>query len=92
MKENTFLLGNMAFINNGELFNVNYNNGNISKILTIKGISSYYNKYDEEQFFNNTAMSIFKTNENKIYVKNQPNITKIGKKSNYSQTYPWAEA
>ena len=84
MKENTFLLGNMAFINNGELFNVNYNNGNISKILTIKGISSYYNKYDEEQFFNNTAMSIFKTNENKIYVKNQPNITKIGKKSNYN--------
>ena len=84
MNENTFLLGNMAFINNGELFNVNYNNGNISKILTIKGISSYYNKYDEEQFFNNTAMSIFKTNENKIYVKNQPNITKIGKKSNYN--------
>ena len=84
VNENTFLLGNMTFINNGELFNVNSNNGNISKILTIKGISSYYNKYDEEQFFNNTAMSIFKINENKIYVKNQPNITKIGEKSNYN--------
>ena len=82
--ENTVLLGKLTFINNGEMYQVDYNYGNVSKILTAQNISAYYNQYEGYQFFNNTAMNICKADNNKIYIKNTPNITRLGEKASYN--------
>ena len=44
----------------------------------------YYNNYGGENFIQNKRMAIYKSLDGKIYVGYQPNITRIGEKSNYN--------
>ena len=47
-----------------------------------KNEKPYYNKYNNEDFLQNYDMYIIQDFNEKIYIKNNPNITKIGEKAN----------
>lgn len=79
---NVNLVSVKYFISNSELYLINLEtlNTNLSKYNVI----SYNNNYGEYEFTQNKNMSIYMTDNPKIYIEASPNICKIGTKSNYN--------
>ncbi len=80
--EDIVLAGWNGIISNGVLYSVNVDLGVISKIK--ENAQPYYNQYDEYNFIQNKVTLIYKDGAGKIFIRNQPNITKLGEKSNYN--------
>ena len=79
--ENTKLLSKFTIITNEEYYSIN--NAGAKKLSTIKALP-YINKYENEEIAQNYDVYIIQGKKGEIYIKNEPNITKVGEKSNYS--------
>ena len=79
--ENTKLLSKFTIITNEEYYIIN--NAGAKKLSTIKALP-YINKYENEEIAQNYDVYIIQGKKGEIYIKNEPNITKVGEKSNYS--------
>ena len=77
--ENTKLLSKLTIILNNDYY---YIEGNLAYKIFSKNVKPYYNKYNNEEFLQNYDMYIIQDFNEKIYIKNNPNITKIGEKAN----------
>ena len=72
---------NNIIILNRVLYNLQ-ENGTANKV--IENVKSYYNNYDKYKFIQNKLTSVYINSSEKIYIGSNPNITKIGEKSNYN--------
>ena len=79
--ENTKLLSKLTIILNNDYY---YIEGNLAYKNFSKNVKPYYNKYNNEEFLQNYGMYIIQDFNEKIYIKNNPNITKIGEKANFN--------
>ena len=85
LSDDTILLGGaFTLIKDKEIYCVEASTKSVYKMDSIKNCEPYYNQYGDYKFLNNTSIYIVKDSDNKIYIKNRPNITKIGEKSNYN--------
>lgn len=83
INDGTIITTGSMIISNGEVYNVS-NNGTISKQYGYTNVEPYQNTYGEYTFIQNRGgMGIFRNQEGKIYIKAQPDITRIREKSNY---------
>ena len=84
INEDSTLLGYGAIITNGKLYRTLYNNTNFYQWVANADIAIYYNNYESNKFISNKNIGVFVTNNEEIYIKDNPNITKIQEKSNYT--------
>ena len=82
INENTELIWENSVITNNILYYIDYNTGKITKSNQTDNVTPYYNIYSQNEFLSNKNMYVCKNTEGKIYIKEQPNITKIQEKSN----------
>ena len=83
INDNTELIGQSYLISNGNLYYIDYNTGKVTQNDKIKNAKTYCNIYSENKFLSNKNISIYENDEGKIYIRQQPNITKMQEKSNY---------
>ena len=82
INDNTVLLGKSSLITNGEYYFINSENGRYTKMQELKNVKPYYNSYGDGEILQNKYMNVCYCEE-KIFIKNAPNVTKIAEKSNY---------
>ena len=84
INDTTILLDDNSLIINGMYYTIDpTNNGKVYE-TQMKSVQPYYNNYNGYQFLQNRSIKICITDSQKIYIRNKPNITKIGEKSNYN--------
>ena len=84
INDSSILVENMNIITNGELWKINTGTNRGYKYSFNNSISPYLNNYQEYEFVQTKQMDIVKNQYEKVCISSQPNITKIGEKSNYN--------
>ena len=83
INEKTILSDNSSLISGDVFYAIDYIKDTSSK-LKVSDVLPYYNNYEGYKFLQIRGMYIYQSKEGKVYIRNKPNITKIGEKSNYN--------
>ena len=81
VNDNTIIGDRQYVISNGDVYFIT-SHGGVSK-MGKNNVKLYCNKYDGHEFVANKSMYII-SQDNKIIINAEPNITRIQEKSNYS--------
>ena len=84
VNDETVLCDYVNFVTSGEMYRIMYAEGRTSKETRHSQILPYYNNYGEYKFVQSKGMYVYITNEGKVYIYGNPDITKIEEKSNYN--------
>ena len=82
INDNTVLYTNLLFIKDNILYQIDSNNGTAIQYGKNE-VSPYYNNYGEQESLLSKVIRVIKKDE-KLYIYNYPDVSRIGEKSNYN--------
>ena len=84
VNDETVLCDYINFITDDEMYSIMYSEGSIREDGHQSQKLPYYNNYGGYKFVQSKGMYVYITNEGKVYISGNPDITRIEEKSNYN--------